>query len=281
MVGPARGGIFSVMVDGNIRMGGGPYFTAAGYTDRRRDRWHPARLFDSSRPATAGLFANHRIRGRHRQNGAMAAHTTSRRRNSLAGAEKPLFICPQQRQETLPLVSRERDRRFAVPRCWSRGDSNCRSSLWFLALTKARSFSEVTALTPIRELSSERSCRQILVEKRLTSVPLPRVKRPKRTGGSNPLRSSNEALRTVRADRCFSLPPCARKNAVPTVRRAAPPTHPGASGVANRAQPFLTWVGDTDFVLGGDRSIPSPRRHSLTWAFGMTAQAVRVKEAMG
>lgn len=77
MVGPARGGIFSVMVDGNIRMGGGPYFTAAGYTDRRRDRWHPARLFDSSRPATAGLFANHRIRGRHRQNGAMAAHTTS------------------------------------------------------------------------------------------------------------------------------------------------------------------------------------------------------------
>jgi hypothetical protein len=31
------------------------------------------------------------------------------------------------RQETLPLVSRERDRRFAVTRCWSEGDSNRRS----------------------------------------------------------------------------------------------------------------------------------------------------------
>jgi len=63
-------------------------------------------------------------------------------------------------------------------------------------LRKARSFSGFTALKPIRELFSERSCRQILVEKRPTSAPLQRGKRPKRTGGSNPFCSSNEALRT-------------------------------------------------------------------------------------
>jgi hypothetical protein len=43
-------------------------------------------------------------------------------------------------------------------------------------------FSGVTALKPIKELSSERSRRQILVEKRPTSVPVQRGKRPKRTG---------------------------------------------------------------------------------------------------
>jgi hypothetical protein len=65
-------------------------------------------------------------------------------------------------------------------------------------LRRARSFSRVTALKPIRELSSERSCREILVENGGTPASFPRVKRPKRTGSSNPLRSSNEALRTDR-----------------------------------------------------------------------------------
>jgi hypothetical protein len=49
------------------------------------------------------------------------------------------------------------DLRFAVPRCWSGGDLNCRSSLWFLALAKGSNFQRVTALKPIRELFSERS----------------------------------------------------------------------------------------------------------------------------
>ena len=32
------------------------------------------------------------------------------------------------------------DLRFAVPRWWSEGDSNCRSSLWFLTLGKGPKF---------------------------------------------------------------------------------------------------------------------------------------------
>jgi len=49
------------------------------------------------------------------------------------------------------------DLRFAVPRCCSGGDSNRRSSLWFLALRKGSKFQRVAALKPIRELFSERS----------------------------------------------------------------------------------------------------------------------------
>jgi hypothetical protein len=43
---------------------------------------------------------------------------------------------------------------FAATRCWwSEGDSNRRSSLWFVALTEdPRSFSEVSGLKPIGEL---------------------------------------------------------------------------------------------------------------------------------
>ena len=58
------------------------------------------------------------------------------------------------------------DRGFALTRCWSEGDSNS----W--RLRKARSFSGVTPLKPFRELASERSCRQILAEKRPTSTSL-------------------------------------------------------------------------------------------------------------
>jgi len=44
------------------------------------------------------------------------------------------------RQGSLPTFKKiEGDRRFAVPRCWSRGDSNRRSSLAFSALERGRS----------------------------------------------------------------------------------------------------------------------------------------------
>ena len=43
------------------------------------------------------------------------------------------------RLETLSLLC-EWDRRFALTRCWSGGDSNRRSSLWFLALSKGSKF---------------------------------------------------------------------------------------------------------------------------------------------
>ena len=36
---------------------------------------------------------------------------------------------PFSKLQHFPRISCERDRRFAVPRCWSGGDSNCRSSL--------------------------------------------------------------------------------------------------------------------------------------------------------
>jgi hypothetical protein len=96
----------------------------------------------------------------------------------------------------LAFKKRERDRRFALPRWWSGGDSNRRSSLWFLALTKGSKFHVVSALKPIRELLSERSAGKFW-PKTVGLRPLFQGgKRPKRTASSNPLRSTNESVRT-------------------------------------------------------------------------------------
>jgi hypothetical protein len=72
------------------------------------------------------------------------------------------------------------DRRFAAPRCWSRaGDSNRRSSLECLGLTKARSLAGVTALKPISELFSQRIRWQILAENGLDFRPFSKGERVK------------------------------------------------------------------------------------------------------
>jgi hypothetical protein len=85
-----------------------------------------------------------------------------------------------------------------VTRWWSGGDSNWRSSLWFLALRKRLEVSaRATTRGPIRELFSQRICWQIRAENGATSTLFQGAKRQKRTGGSNPLRSSNEAVLTA------------------------------------------------------------------------------------
>jgi hypothetical protein len=91
----------------------------------------------------------------------------------------------------------ERDRRFAVTRCWSRGDSNRRSSLRFLALAKRSKFrqghcAEADQRIVLRAVFWAKSG-----GKGGTRASFPRGKRPKRTGSSNLLRSTNEALRTA------------------------------------------------------------------------------------
>ncbi len=86
---------------------------------------------------------------------------------------------------------------FALPRCWSRGDSNSRSSLWFLALTKGSKFQRGSR----RQSRSENCFSDDLPansgRKRPAFGPFSKGERPKRTGGSNPLCSTNEALRTA------------------------------------------------------------------------------------
>jgi hypothetical protein len=61
-------------------------------------------------------------------------------------------------------------------------------------LRKARSFSGVTALKPTRELFCERCAGKFGPKKRTNFYFFSKVEKPKRTGGSNPLCSSNESL---------------------------------------------------------------------------------------
>ena len=88
--------------------------------------------------------------------------------------------------------------RFAVPRCWSGGDSNRRSSLWFLALTKGSKFQPGHCAEADQRIGFPSDLAANSGQKNgRTSFPFPMGKRPKRTGGSNLLRSTNEALRTA------------------------------------------------------------------------------------
>jgi len=57
-----------------------------------------------------------------------------------------------------------------VPRCWSRGDSNCRSSLWFLALTKGSKSQRGHCTEGDQRIVLRAICRQIPVENGRTSV---------------------------------------------------------------------------------------------------------------
>jgi len=124
-----------------------------------------------------------------------------------SGGKKRLTLAPQLRSQAAGdaaraernrLVSRERDRRFAVPRCWSRGDSNRRSSLWFLAVAKGSKFQRGHYAEPGSENCSPNGSAGKFRPKTAGLRPLfQRGKRPKRTGGSNPLCSSNESLRTA------------------------------------------------------------------------------------
>jgi hypothetical protein len=88
------------------------------------------------------------------------------------------------------------DLRFAVPRCWSGGDSNRRSSLWFLALTKGLKFQRGRCAKADRRIILHATSWQIRAQSGWTSVPFLNGKRPKRSGGSNPLCSSNASVRT-------------------------------------------------------------------------------------
>jgi hypothetical protein len=88
-----------------------------------------------------------------------------------------------------------------VPRCWSGGNSNRRSSLppyiqWKVRRTKFQPgcFQQPREISPMIH-------RRGRGENERISERLPLAKDPKETASSNPLRSSNEALRTVRADR--------------------------------------------------------------------------------
>src|SRR5271169_5924271 len=65
------------------------------------------------------------------------------------------------------------------------------------ALAKGSKFQRVTALKPIREIAPRAILQQILAETARTSTPFPRAKKPKRTGGSNSLCSTNESVRTA------------------------------------------------------------------------------------
>ena len=58
---------------------------------------------------------------------------------------KPLshkMSSPPRRRRAVVATTSATDRRFQ-PRWWDRGDSNCRSSLWFLALTKGSKFQRI------------------------------------------------------------------------------------------------------------------------------------------
>jgi hypothetical protein len=65
------------------------------------------------------------------------------------------------------------------------------------AYGRPRSFSEVSALKPIRELFSERSGGKFGPKMAGDRSLSKGGKRPNRTAGSNPLSSSNEAVRTA------------------------------------------------------------------------------------
>jgi len=65
------------------------------------------------------------------------------------------------------------------------------------AYEKARSLSEGHCAKADQRIILRAICWQIRAENGTTSDYLQGGKRPKRTGGSNPLRSSNEALRTA------------------------------------------------------------------------------------
>jgi hypothetical protein len=97
------------------------------------------------------------------------------------------------------------DRQFAVTRCWSRGDSNRRSSLWFLALTKGSKFRRGRCAKADQRIVSRSDLLANSGGKLPDFDPFPKWKRPKRTGGSNPLRSSNESLLTAVLGSCGSL----------------------------------------------------------------------------
>jgi hypothetical protein len=77
------------------------------------------------------------------------------------------------------------------------GDSNCRSSLLLRIFRKARVAGDFDASKkPCREVFSDAIHRNDRAENEWISTSLPGAKYPKGTGGSNPLCSSNEALRT-------------------------------------------------------------------------------------
>jgi hypothetical protein len=86
----------------------------------------------------------------------------------------------------------------------SRGDSNRRSFLSFLTLTEVPNLRRIsagaTALWRIRESFPERSAGKFGPKTAGLRAVSKGQKRPKRTGGSNPLCSTNEALRTVGSD---------------------------------------------------------------------------------
>ena len=91
------------------------------------------------------------------------------------------------------------DLRFAVPRCWSRGDSNRRSSLAFCPFGKEAKSGRFRPEFGGRSLGEQFSDRLRHSAPAETSSLSQALRTTKRTGGSNPLRSTNEELRTIRS----------------------------------------------------------------------------------
>jgi hypothetical protein len=107
------------------------------------------------------------------------------------------------RSRKLTLKNPETGSRFAVPRCWSRGDSNRRSSLRFLALAKRSKFQQGHCAEADQRIVLRAVFWAKSGGKGGTRASFPRGKRPKRTGSSNLLRSSNESVRTTGSLRVF------------------------------------------------------------------------------
>jgi hypothetical protein len=97
------------------------------------------------------------------------------------------------------------DLRFAVPRCWSEGDSNRRSLLDLLLLGTVRNplvFGTAVPMNRVGENFAVRLFGNDHVESPASGLSV-KMRSAKRTGSSNPLRSSNEAP----ANRCVLWDP--------------------------------------------------------------------------
>jgi hypothetical protein len=103
------------------------------------------------------------------------------------------------------------EHRFAVTRCWSEGDLNCRSSLGLLTLGERPVSRQVSALIFFKTARSSRHTRRPRSQTYLFQCDEKLDFQSDETAGSNPPRSSKESMRTAglvdQRDRPAPAPP--------------------------------------------------------------------------